>query len=80
MKKTNCIMKDNKNLSINAVLFPCRYLLTLCVFLLLFFTAGCNRKEPVTDFVPEEGYLRKSTFIDFDVSSLNAIPDNPNPT
>ena len=54
MKKTNCIIKDNKNLSINPVLFPHRYLLALCVFLLLFFTAGCGKKEPVTDFVPEE--------------------------
>ena len=80
MKKTNCIIKDNKNLSINPVLFPHRYLLALCVFLLLFFTAGCGKKEPVTDFVPEEGYLRQSSFLDFDISSLNTIPNNPNPT
>ncbi len=70
-------MKTNKSkpVKLNTFLFP--YLLLLCIgiFLLL---PGCNKKEPAADFTLEDGYISRSTPIDFDLSSLNSIPDNPN--
>ncbi len=72
-------MKTNKSkpVKLNTFLFP--YLLLLCIgiFLLL---PGCNKKEPAADFTLEDGYISRSTPIDFDLSSLNSIPDNPNST
>lgn len=56
-----------------------KYFLILAAALLIF-AAGCSRQKPVADFVPEDGYIRQSAPIDFDISTLNAIPDNPNPT
>lgn len=53
------------------------FLFTALCFLCLF--TGCSRQEPVTDYVPED-YIKESTLIDFQVASLNAIPDNPHPT
>lgn len=53
------------------------FLLTALCFLCLF--TGCSSGKPVTDYVPED-YIKESAFIDFQVESLNAIPDNPHPT
>ncbi|MBD5546696.1 MAG: hypothetical protein HDQ97_04795 [Lachnospiraceae bacterium] len=38
---------------------------------------GASSHEPAEDYVPEN-YLLKSQLISFDVSALNAIPNNPN--
>lgn len=56
-----------------------RILILLCSILLLLFT-GCGKDEPVTPFTLDDGYIKKSTPIDFDTAALNAIPDNPYPT
>ena len=71
-------MKKNNNKSCKQKIFPYWHLSAVCIFLLLI--TGCSQKKPVTDFVPEDGYLRQSSHIDFDISSLSAIPDNPHPT
>ena len=56
-----------------------RYLMIL-LLPVIFLCTGCGRKE-VSYFNPDtDPYIRESDRIDFDVSTLNAIPDNPNPT
>ena len=46
----------------------------------IFLCTGCGKKE-ATYFNPDtDPYIRESDRIDFDISTLNAIPDNPNPT
>ncbi len=72
-------MKTDKSkpVKLNTFLFP--YLLLFCagMFLLL---PGCNKKEPAADFTLEDGYISRSTPIDFDLSALSSIPDNSNST
>lgn len=56
-----------------------RYLMIL-LLPVIFLCTGCGKRE-VTCFNPDtDPYIRESDRIDFDVSALNAIPDNPNPT
>ena len=46
----------------------------------IFLCTGCGKKE-ATYFNPDtDPYIRESDRIDFDLSTLNASPDNPNPT
>lgn len=74
-----------KNLNVNHMQqhkFPYRtfgllILLLLCSCLIP--AAGCGRDKPVMAFTPDDTCIRQSSPIDFDVSSLNAIPDNPYP-
>lgn len=54
--------------------------LFLSGFLLLFLIVGCRRDKAVTPFIPEDGFIRQSSFIDFDLSLLNVVPNNPNST
>ena len=68
MNKTNNFPKKQK-----ALLFMAAAFSFLCLF------CGCGKNKPVTDYVPED-YLKESTLIDFDIETLNAIPDNPHPT
>jgi len=72
-------MKTDKNkpVKLNTFLFSCLLLLCMGMFFLL---AGCDKKEPAADFTLEDGYISRSTPIDFDLSSLSSIPDNPNST
>lgn len=50
------------------------------VFSLCFlFLTGCAKDTPVADFVPDD-YISQSNIIDFDITNLNSIPDNPHPT
>ena len=50
------------------------------VFSLCFlFLTGCAKDTPVADFVPDD-YISQSNIIDFDITNLNCIPDNPHPT
>ena len=53
--------------------------LFLFSFLLFPLTMGCGKEKPVSPFIPENGFIRQSSSINFDLSLLNAIPDNPNP-
>ncbi|MGN0376347.1 MAG: hypothetical protein ACI4ED_01810 [Suilimivivens sp.] len=75
MKKNITVQKKqtkSNNLSVRLTLMLC----TVC----LCFAAGCGKREPVADFIPEDGYIRQSSFIDYDISSLNMIPNNSFPT
>lgn len=56
------------------------FLLALCLFTLLLFTAcRASRPAPADAYIPEN-YLKESELISFDRSSLNTIPNNPYPT
>lgn len=56
----------------------CGLILPFTCFLLLL--SGCGKKRtPAEAYVPEN-YLKESSLIDFDITELNTIPDNPNPT
>lgn len=55
------------------------FLLVLCFFVLLLSSCNAKRPAPADDYIPEN-YLRQSDLISFDVSSLNAVPNNPHPT
>ncbi len=54
-------------------------ILFLSVLSSIFFLCGCQKQEPVTNYIPEN-YIKESTLIDFSMDSLCTIPDNPNPT
>lgn len=54
------------------------FFLLLSSMAFLFLAAGCSKSKPVTDFVPEDGYMEQSSPIDFDISTLlNDVPNNP---
>lgn len=55
------------------------YLVLLFMSLSLFFVVGCQKDTVTTGYVPGN-YLSASTFIDFSISQLNIIPNNPNAT
>lgn len=54
------------------------FLSAFCLFPLLFTACGASRPAPADAYIPE-GYLMESELISFDISSLDAIPDNPYP-
>ena len=48
-----------------------------CFMTGLLAACSASNHKPAKEYVPEN-YLRQSQLISFDVSTLNAIPDNPN--
>jgi hypothetical protein len=58
-------------------LLCCRHLWLLLICLPLLLT-GCAGKKQISSFTPENGYIRQSDAIAYDISLLNTIPDNPN--
>ena len=71
-------MEKNMNYTYNFTAGFCRLMILLLP--VIFLCTGCGKKE-ATYFNPDtDPYIRESDRIDFDISTLNAIPDNPNPT
>lgn len=53
-------------------------ILVFAVFCTLLFVSGCKQNQPAKDYIAKD-YLAQSALIDFDKTTLNAIPDNPHP-
>ncbi len=70
----------NKKYVFSAKLAPASAFFLVILFILTGFITSCQkgRPEPAVSYVPEN-YIRESSLISFDPSSLNTIPNNPCP-